>query len=69
MPKILTYEYSRRRRALSLGDPATVSLDSFLLRWSHFSGGMFDGLDWSNIFVAGGAVLGLFPSFLSLLFL
>jgi hypothetical protein len=33
--------------------------DEFHQRWRRFHCGMFDGLDWSNVFVAGGAILGI----------
>jgi hypothetical protein len=36
---------------------------TFLSNWGLFTMGMFLGVDWNNIFVAGGAVLGpLLPS-------
>ncbi len=34
------------------------SQDQFLTNWETFTKGMFKGLDWTNIFIAGGAVLG-----------
>jgi len=33
--------------------------EEFQRRWRRFSCGMFEGLDWSNVFIAGGAMLGM----------
>lgn len=34
------------------------SLDAFKVRWDAMTGGLLKGLDWTNLFVAGGIVLG-----------
>lgn len=34
------------------------SLSEFQNNWREFTKGMFAGLDWNNVLVAGGAVLG-----------
>jgi len=30
---------------------------TFATRWTALTNGLFDGLDWNNLFCAGGAVL------------
>ena len=34
------------------------SYDEFLDNWGNFTAGQLEGLDWTNLFVAGGSVLG-----------
>lgn len=44
--------------------PCVVAAAEFYSNWRALAGGAFDGLDWTNAFVAGGAVLGcLLPGF------
>jgi hypothetical protein len=35
-----------------------VARDEFMRGWSEFTGGILNGLDWANVFCAGGAILG-----------
>lgn len=35
-----------------------VNRESFFNNWNEYTNGIFDGLDWSNIFCAGGCILG-----------
>ena len=45
-------------RAAEAGTPAvSPDLATFKQRFDLFTSGQLDGLDWSNVFVAGGAVL------------
>eukprot|EP01130_Rhizamoeba_saxonica_P010233 TRINITY_DN418_c1_g1_i3.p1 TRINITY_DN418_c1_g1~~TRINITY_DN418_c1_g1_i3.p1 ORF type:complete len:752 (-),score=143.16 TRINITY_DN418_c1_g1_i3:80-2311(-) len=53
VPKLLTQHRNLSRN----GTPAIVSNDEFKDRWADFTQGCFDGLDWNNVFVAGGSVL------------
>lgn len=53
VPKILT---QKRRRDLT--GRAIVNKQKFLDTFAEFTQGVFNGLDWNNVFVAGGAVLG-----------
>eukprot|EP01127_Copromyxa_protea_P013859 TRINITY_DN376_c0_g1_i1.p1 TRINITY_DN376_c0_g1~~TRINITY_DN376_c0_g1_i1.p1 ORF type:complete len:888 (+),score=171.53 TRINITY_DN376_c0_g1_i1:42-2666(+) len=53
VPKLLTHY-----RRLDLKGKAIVPKATFLSNWSEFTQGCLDGLDWNNVFVAGGAVLG-----------
>jgi len=39
------------------GQPAVVPRGQFHDNWDIFTGGLFKGMDWSNVVVAGGAVL------------
>lgn len=41
----------------NLDIPTVVSQETFLSNWRLLTNGILDGLDWSNILVAGGAVL------------
>lgn len=39
-----------------MGSPSVVgSLEEFQGSFNHFTGGLFERVDWSNIIVAGGA--------------
>eukprot|EP00008_Paramoeba_atlantica_P011906 CAMPEP_0201501246 /NCGR_PEP_ID=MMETSP0151_2-20130828/83485_1 /ASSEMBLY_ACC=CAM_ASM_000257 /TAXON_ID=200890 /ORGANISM="Paramoeba atlantica, Strain 621/1 / CCAP 1560/9" /LENGTH=676 /DNA_ID=CAMNT_0047894737 /DNA_START=43 /DNA_END=2073 /DNA_ORIENTATION=- len=42
---------------VSVGSNVVPTQPVFEQRWREFSNGLLDGLDWSNLFVAGGAVL------------
>eukprot|EP01122_Echinamoeba_exundans_P015092 TRINITY_DN7025_c1_g1_i1.p1 TRINITY_DN7025_c1_g1~~TRINITY_DN7025_c1_g1_i1.p1 ORF type:complete len:798 (+),score=227.94 TRINITY_DN7025_c1_g1_i1:99-2492(+) len=53
VPKLLT-----QNRKLGLQGPAVVDKTEFKKRWDEFTLGILNGLDWSNVFCAGGAVLG-----------
>eukprot|EP01128_Nolandella_sp_AFSM9_P004727 TRINITY_DN2170_c0_g2_i1.p1 TRINITY_DN2170_c0_g2~~TRINITY_DN2170_c0_g2_i1.p1 ORF type:complete len:809 (-),score=217.66 TRINITY_DN2170_c0_g2_i1:6-2393(-) len=53
VPKILTQKRKRNLTGSAIVDKAT-----FLTRFAEFTQGVFKGLDWTNVFVAGGAVLG-----------
>jgi hypothetical protein len=53
MPHLLT-----QFQKSGLTGSAIVSRDEFLTNWKDFTKGMLDGLDWNNVFCAGGAVLG-----------
>jgi hypothetical protein len=37
---------------------AIVGKDEFLKNWKEFTQGCLDGMNWANVFAAGGAVLG-----------
>ena|SRR3990167_2074033 len=56
MPKILD---SVRTKATG---PAIVPKTTYLDRWESFTCGMFKGMDWNNVFAAGGAVLACLSS-------
>lgn len=48
-----------QHRLLNLqGKSIVASKDDFLANWTSFANGMLDGLNWDNVFVAGGAILG-----------
>eukprot|EP01114_Cavostelium_apophysatum_P011331 TRINITY_DN2554_c0_g1_i1.p1 TRINITY_DN2554_c0_g1~~TRINITY_DN2554_c0_g1_i1.p1 ORF type:complete len:745 (+),score=183.66 TRINITY_DN2554_c0_g1_i1:494-2728(+) len=59
VPKLLT---KRRRANLeSLCEDreySVVEREEFMAAWKTFTQDIFEGLDWSNIFVAGGSILG-----------
>jgi hypothetical protein len=38
--------------------PAVVSREQFAQNWEALTGGILRGMDWHNVVVAGGAVLG-----------
>jgi hypothetical protein len=40
------------------GSRSIVSNDEFCSNWDVMTQGIFKGVDWSNLFVAGGCVLG-----------
>jgi len=62
VPKLL----EQNRQPVAHGRAIVDSKDQFLTNWEIFTKGMFKGLDWTNIFIAGGAVLGTpSPLFLS----
>ena len=42
------------RKPLKLGPK-----DNFFAQWDKLTKGMFKGIDWNNLFVAGGSVLGM----------
>jgi hypothetical protein len=52
VPKLLT-----QCRKLGLTGKAIVSQNEFTARWNTFTNGILNGLDWKNVFCAGGAVL------------
>lgn len=52
IPKILTKERRLGREGYSANLP-----DNFATNWNEFTQSMFKGLDWNNVFIAGGAVL------------
>jgi hypothetical protein len=54
VPKLL----EQNRQPVAHGRAIVDSKDQFLANWETFTKGMFKGLDWTNIFIAGGAVLG-----------
>jgi hypothetical protein len=54
VPKLL----EQNRQPVAHGRAIVDSKDQFLTNWEAFTKGMFKGLDWTNIFIAGGAVLG-----------
>lgn len=48
-----------------MNEASIVPHREFQENWKALVGDMFDGLDWNNIFVAGGSVLGcLMPGFI-----
>ncbi|KAL6076304.1 Ankyrin [Balamuthia mandrillaris] len=53
VPKILT---QWQDTSLS-GSTIVPNFQTFESNWESFTNGMFKGLDWNNVFVAGGAVL------------
>jgi len=53
-PKIMTYD----QEPPAVGSKTIVDKDSFFRRFSNFSNGLLDGMDWSNIVVAGGSIMG-----------
>jgi len=53
VPKVFTACRDTTRR----GPCVVPSMEVFLERWNEFTEGMFAGMDWSNVVVAGGAVL------------
>eukprot|EP01113_Clastostelium_recurvatum_P038834 TRINITY_DN5858_c0_g1_i1.p1 TRINITY_DN5858_c0_g1~~TRINITY_DN5858_c0_g1_i1.p1 ORF type:complete len:845 (+),score=160.72 TRINITY_DN5858_c0_g1_i1:35-2536(+) len=53
VPKILC----ANRHLGTAGEYAVCTKAEFNTRWAEFTGGVLDGLDWNNVFVAGGAVL------------
>jgi len=57
VPKLLT-----QSRQLDLKGSAIVDKTTFLKNWAEFTQGCLDGLDFTNVFVAGGAVLGCLSS-------
>lgn len=52
VPKVLT-----QCRRLGLTGKAIVSQNEFMSRWTTFTNGILNGLDWTNVFCAGGAIL------------
>lgn len=46
--------------------PVVKTLEDFKNNFSIFTANMFKGLDWSNILVAGGSVLGCLQRYLFL---
>ena len=52
VPKVLT-----QCRKLGLRGKAIVGRNDFMSRWSTFTSGILNGLDWNNVFCAGGAIL------------
>lgn len=42
---------------MDLTGPAIVPQDQWLIRWNKFTNGILNGMDWSNVFCAGGAIL------------
>jgi len=57
VPKLLT-----QTRELDLQGSAIVSRSQFDANLREFTQGCFEGLDWSHVFMAGGAVLGALQS-------
>ena len=53
VPKLLT----RDRVAIVPGESSVVDAATFASRWEAFSKGGLKGMNWNNMFVAGGAVL------------
>ena len=51
VPKILC-DFRQKREG-----PAIVGREEFFERWEAFTLGVFHGMDWSNVYAAGGAVL------------
>jgi hypothetical protein len=48
----------------AVGTNCIVTKDEFMKNWEILTNGQFKGLDWSNLFVAGGCILAcLFPGF------
>lgn len=58
IPKVFT----RFKRQRTPGEPAVVSEQQFFTNWKEFTKGMFEGLDWNNVFAAGGSVVGCLNS-------
>jgi TATA-box binding protein (TBP) (component of TFIID and TFIIIB) len=58
LPKIMTNTLSDDVTYNPDKFPIAVSLLDFKTRFSIFTGGLLDGLDWTNIVCTGGAVLG-----------
>lgn len=56
IPRLLTHWWRPVSEAEE-GRPSVVSADEFERRFRAFTCGIFDGMDWSNLFLAGGAVL------------
>jgi len=46
-----------QERKLGLSGPSVLLKEDFLKNWNQFTGGILDGLDWTNVFAAGGAIL------------
>jgi hypothetical protein len=46
-----------QERKLGLSGPSILPKEDFLKNWNQFTGGILDGLDWTNVFAAGGAIL------------
>jgi hypothetical protein len=57
MPKILTTNTSADHYEEQF--PIAGTLHDFRTRFYLFTGGLLEGLDWTNIFCAGGSVLGI----------
>lgn len=55
LPLILTQHWSSA--AAALNTPAVVDRGTFDRKWAALTSNMFGGFDWSNVLVAGGAVL------------
>ncbi len=54
IPKILIH----KDRGTKIGQYAVNTYEEFTKNWTEFTSGQLEGLDWTNLFVAGGAVLG-----------
>eukprot|EP00727_Mastigamoeba_balamuthi_P011317 m51a1_g6808 hypothetical protein (783) ;mRNA; r:256090-258827 len=54
VPKVLA---ATRRDQARNGQPSIVPRDAFLKNWKEFSLNVLDGLNWDNVFAAGGSVL------------
>jgi len=54
LPRILEQHTAFPEKA---GVPSVVSKEKFSENWQEFTQGQLEGLDWSNVFVAGGCVL------------
>ncbi|KDQ15211.1 hypothetical protein BOTBODRAFT_174059 [Botryobasidium botryosum FD-172 SS1] len=54
------YHFLHEKRAAAIY--VQPSLSAFQERWNAMTGNILSGLDWSNVFIAGGLVLGVFLS-------
>jgi len=57
IPRVLTQTYDRHSKVAPAGRSSVVSRDEWLTNWNRFTHSQFAGLDWRNVFVAGGSVL------------
>jgi hypothetical protein len=57
VPKLLS-----QKRTLDVTGSSIVAKEVFDKNWKEFTQGCLDGLDWKNIFAAGGSVLGCLSS-------
>jgi len=56
--KLLTKHRKSASESQQKFGPAILTAQQFENHWEAFTQGMFKGLKWENVFVAGGAVLG-----------
>jgi hypothetical protein len=55
IPRLLTFQHNKQTPSINSYSVHTES--QWRTNWSRFTHSQFDGLDWSNVFVAGGSVL------------
>ncbi|KYQ89839.1 hypothetical protein DLAC_09816 [Tieghemostelium lacteum] len=54
----LLLKHDRHNHYLKQSQKVVDNFSDFQREWMKFTGGLFTGFNWSNVFVAGGAVLG-----------